>query len=440
MSNRLPSPRSRAVALACALAGALLAVPRPARADDLQMTLEQIRIDRTRAADGDRPYVMGVMFRSRHNTRGSTSVWIQEREPHDWVDKPRWNPEGARDGHLHAGDTRALPAWMGTHVWSGVSTPHLDPRDNRTWAAVARSEVLGVILITMDNGNTPPHVVRGVLERVARRLAAMLRRQIESGAVMRSFVNQLLAGRAHPAFAFDTNAFSKDLFSDGEKADLFLGFTVGSTFDPDVVVGVQAVVIPAIAGLGELETPADQQLALMPGRPPVTLRTLVAAPTNRGVEIVGDGDGASYRFTGRIERRTVAVSGGALVERLVVRVETGKDDLRGGGDAVIRAFARDGSLLGQVSLNERAELKEGSTRTAIVTLGHGAEMSRLGHVTISLVQGPGIDADNWNIRRVQVNAVTGGRAVSVMDRAGVPLERLTRSRPTTSPLRLETGS
>ncbi len=420
-------------ALLAALAAVVVVPPRTARADDLSLDLAQVSVGRVREQDGDRPYLVSIMFRSRHNTPHSTSVWVQEREPHDWVAKREWNPAVTRDGHLHNGDTRNLPAWMGRHEWKNVDVPRVDPGDRTTWDAASRSEVLGVILVMIDNNNTPPHVVRGVVNKIAGRLHQVLVAQIERGALFRDLMSQLLAGTRSPRISFDTSALTRDLFSTGDKVDLFLGLTVGSTFNPDVIVGIQTVIIPGLAGVGPFRQPRDQSRRLIPDKDPIAIRTLIVEPGNRSVAFTFDSSGASYVVRGRLDRRAVAAPTAARFDSLQVRVDTGGDDLRSGSNAVIRAIGRDGSVLGEASLNQRAELKNDSTKTVTVPLHQGrvagVARDQLSHITITMQQGGGISADNWDIKRVIVHAVSGRRQTQVFDKAGLPLVRLTRSRP-----------
>ena len=417
-------------ALAIAFSAFAFAAPR-AGADDLRLTLDQLTVERARERSGDRPYIASIVFRSRHNTRGSTSVRVQEREPHDWVSKPRWNRRGSFRGHILSGRTVDLPRWMGRHEWRTVNIPRVSA-DRRTWAAATRSEVLGAIIVTLDNNNTPPHVIRGVLQRIAGRVRDLLVRQIEGGVMMRRILNRWLRGDRSTRVDFDASSLTTGLFSDMEIFDLGLGLTSGSTHNPDRIAGVQVVIVPALDGAGPFAAEPDRSFTL-PGSGPITVRTLAAEPNNRSVNFVFDSSGARYRVRGRLERVRAVRPTAERISALQFVVRTGGDNLRSGGNAVLRVFARDGSMVGTASINRGAELRNNTARTVVVTLRHrgraGIARDQLSHFEIRLAQGMGVNPDNWNMDRVTVHARLGRRLVQIFDRAGHPLFRFTKDRP-----------
>ncbi|NJN23121.1 MAG: hypothetical protein HC810_00195 [Acaryochloridaceae cyanobacterium RL_2_7] len=139
-----------------------ISAPTPSLAQSTwRMNLSELEIIRQREASGDRPYFAIIQFRSRFGTRGSTQVNVISHEPHDWVSKPalRGTLPSGRD-HMFAGERTTLPFWMREIEWRNlnqVSDPRVDGRlDPARLEAALRMDVVGVVIVGLDNNNTPP--------------------------------------------------------------------------------------------------------------------------------------------------------------------------------------------------------------------------------------------------------------------------------------------
>jgi hypothetical protein len=117
-------------------------------------------------------------------------------------------------------------------------------------------------------------------------------------------------------------------------------------------------------------------------------------------------------------------------------IKTGGDDLRGDSEATAEIFSVDGQPLQNVTLKAQKDSSwhNNSTHTVLANLDQQLSANQIGEIAISLVEHnsfPETD-DNWNIQAVTVNLVTafGGSFSLIMDRNGLPLVRLTGSKPT----------
>ena len=111
--------RSRSLAWMAGIALGASAFALPAHADEVEIDLQRVRVDRARERGGDRSYFVTIKFRARHGARGSTSTTLYEREPHDWVGKAQYRAPVV-NGHLPSGRTATLPRWMGRIHWDNV--------------------------------------------------------------------------------------------------------------------------------------------------------------------------------------------------------------------------------------------------------------------------------------------------------------------------------
>jgi hypothetical protein len=127
--------------------------------ENFRMKFANVRVVRQREASGDRPYFYTLFFRLPLVGRGAITVDALGFEPNDWVSKPEYNRSG-RD-HMSAGQSLPLPFWMSEHTWSRI-TP-----GTTTGTPIVLPEVMGAIVISFDNNNTPPHVMKGLLTKVS---------------------------------------------------------------------------------------------------------------------------------------------------------------------------------------------------------------------------------------------------------------------------------
>lgn len=415
------SPRRATLALLLLAAGFAGFAP-AAQADEVRLDLRDVQVVRPRERSGDRPYFVTIVFRSQLHARGSTSVHVMEREPHDWVGKPRWH-RGARGGHLHAGDRATIPSWMGDIVWRDVDIVALDPRDRGSVIRAANAEIMGAIVIGLDNNNTPPHVVRNLVDRLAGEVTKILRAQVERGAIARSFAS------GGPAMTSSLTRLNMDFLSTGDKLKLFFQMTVGSTFNPDRITGIEAIVIPAISGLREQT--GSSAIRLPDGS--VTARSLVRSPGDADRTLRFDSSGADWRVRTSLRVRPTAspTADGRRYDRLAIRIDTGDDDLRGGNDnAVVKIHVRGRREPLTIDFNQRRRLRDHTAHTASVD-ARGIDPSAITHIVIETTLRGGVGGDNWNVKRVQLLGIAGRSSAVLLDRRGAPrLFRFTGEQPT----------
>ncbi|MEM9482467.1 MAG: hypothetical protein AAGA83_02130, partial [Cyanobacteria bacterium P01_F01_bin.116] len=211
-----------------------------------RLTLSDVEVVRQREEGGDRPYFAIIQFRSRFGVRGSTQVNVISHEPHDWVSQPALRGSLPSGGdHMFAGERTILPFWMREIEWrilSPLSSPFVDGRiiPDRV-AAALNTEIVGVTIVGLDNNNTPPHVVRGLADTIGDILAETLRDEVEPNTAIvavddtfRSNLEDKLEALARSAFTFD------------RVIDLVAQLTLGSTFNPDQLTGIQVQILPAL--------------------------------------------------------------------------------------------------------------------------------------------------------------------------------------------------
>src|SRR5262249_12575370 len=133
---------------------------------------------------GDRPYFNLITFQTQMFTPGSTKVQVIEREPHDWVSKDEFNGNGTLlkgKDHMLEGDSLPIPNWMGQFEWNGGQW--LDLQNVKTLNDL-KVMLLGAVIISVDNHNTPPGMIRDLLDQAAQGLNSQLQSQIESGTIL----------------------------------------------------------------------------------------------------------------------------------------------------------------------------------------------------------------------------------------------------------------
>jgi microsomal dipeptidase-like Zn-dependent dipeptidase len=118
------------------------------------------------------------------------------------------------------------------------------------------------------------------------------------------------------------------------------------------------------------------------------------------------------RFTGELHERTwdlPDLDGDPYIANLVVRLKTGGDDLRGGGDNVFAVLYYDGSYHYH-QLNEDSEgWRAGLVKTVNIALPRNVRLSELKGFTLSTTFKGGIGGDNWNLDELEIRAVTQDR-------------------------------
>jgi hypothetical protein len=117
------------------------------------------------------------------------------------------------------------------------------------------------------------------------------------------------------------------------------------------------------------------------------------------------------RFTGDVHTLTLSVPNNqpttaAAASQVMVVIQTGDDDLRGGSHPgsnvdVTLNFSGGESSVTTTNLNQSKPWENGETHSAILTLPTGpVPVSDIASVTLTTGFGGGIDGDNWNVNKV----------------------------------------
>jgi hypothetical protein len=252
-----------------------------------RLRLQQIRVVRVREASGDRPYFTALVFRSCFGGRGTTRVEVVEREPHDWVSKPEYRG-GARlrrGDHMGPGELLAIPEWMGKFEWDGLPLVNVSrglPTDE-PW-------LFGAVIFSFDNNNTPPHVVRNILNTMRDNMVGLLRQAVERTGAVTWTADQwtaMAAGLAEGVSSFRNN----------------FQLSVGSTFNPDKPTGIQLLAWWGTRSpLTAIRIPTGSLILTLTGGDQVWLRRFVGHPVDTAWTLRFTGAGAEYDVAARFER------------------------------------------------------------------------------------------------------------------------------------------
>jgi hypothetical protein len=408
------APKSRPVlfGLAAAAAAALATVGNPgeARADEhVSFDLGNVRVVRQREASGDRPYFPAIFFRSRIGSRGSTGVTVVDYEPHDWVSKPLFRV-APRD-HMMNGETATLPFWMGTEQWRNVRVVPVS-----SLAEAVHAEILGGIVFAFDNNNTPPHVIRGLLDSAGSIVQRLLVERVESGSVIGAAASGDFAAFQR-SLGERALQLLKEMINVGKMAELALQFTVGSTFNPDQPAGIQAFIMPALDGMPASDT---TQTVKLPGGP-VDARMVVAGLGARTETLSFTGSGARYDVPLTIARAGSSTCAGT-VSSLTLRVRTGEDDLR--DNSVIRAVVESrGRAPMTIDIPTAGGIANRGEILRTITLPTPVPRAELERVGIAFQSRNGFAQtdDNWNMDAIEVRS----GSERLLFQRGRPLARMT---------------
>ncbi len=391
----------RKLTVAAAAALLTLSTHGVAHADTVRLTLNSVRVDQQRETSGDRPYFATLVIRARLCQRNSTTVTLMEREPHDWVSKPEFNAALRGADHMRNGQSLAIPSWMGQVSFDNVNVVPLMRGDRINPEAVG-ADIMGVAVFSFDNNNTPPHVIRGLMNRAADLTRTIMREQVERCS---GLVGDFLAGRGTADVQNRVTTRLRELalqtVNVWDVADLLLQLTVGSTFNPDQPTGVQFVLMPAISGLSESRGDPVPQTGLPGG--PVNVQTWMLTPSTRSDTLVFEGSGARYTTPISFQLTPAAAAAVATASSLQLRLRTGGDDLRGGNDNVFAAVQIAGIWRPEVQLNRAgARWPDNTTNDAVVPLPAGTRVSDIQAVRLRTTFGGGMGGDNWNMDSLRV--------------------------------------
>ena len=416
------SPLHRSLSVLGAAWLVLAAVTADALAgENINLRLESVEVRQQRERDGDRPYFVMLQFRSRIATAGSTEVRMLDFEPHDWVSKPEYRAGLGAGEHMRTGQRAAIPWWMGELQWRDVNVVDIA---SGGLAAAAQTELLGAVILSLDNNNTPPHVIREVLERARRIVHDVLVDQVERSRALVPLLNGNTA-QLQAAIAARATQTARRIVSGFDVARLLFQLTVGSTFNPDQVTGVHVLLMPTATGLAT--TDVSQQLSGLPAGP-VTARFYSVPPGDRRETWTFAGSGARYQVVARIDRDNN--TGLTRAERLQVRVRTGEDDLRRGSRVTAEVQLRNGRLV-SLPLMAGAVPNRDARHGGMITLPAGTRLDDIATFRIRFhADGGGFTTgpDKWKMDAIQV--LYGGERLLMAAGAGRELKLFTQRQST----------
>jgi hypothetical protein len=292
-----------------------------------RLNLDRVRVMTPREASGDRPYFASLVFRSCFGGVGTSRVDVIERQPHDWVSKPEYR--GAvrllRGDHMTRNEMLPIPEWMGRFEWAGL--PLVDVGSS---GLPARPPwIFGVVIFSFDNNNTPPHVIRNILNTVRENMLGVLRSGVERATGVSNVVSQLSEGVENFRNAFQ--------------------LTVGSTFNPDKPTGIHLRAWWGTTSPLSLSSLPRSRTSTInyPGGDRVVLVQNFTHPRDTAQTLRFAGSGAIYDVVTRFER-----VGGETVGWRRINARTSPTSLAACSNGRVYVLHRDGSL---VSTNGAAE-------------------------------------------------------------------------------------
>jgi hypothetical protein len=386
-----------------------------------RMTLSDVSVIRQREASGDRPYFAIIQFRSRFGVRGSTEVNVISYEPHDWVSKPNLRGSLPRGGdHMFAGERATLPFWMREVEWRNLSplpSPLVGGRVvfDRVPAAL-NTEIVGVLIVGLDNNNTPPHVIRGTADTIGSILAQALREEVEPNSALvaiggdfRSNLERKLEDIARSAITID------------QAVNLISQLTLGSTFNPDQLTGIQVRILPALDTFPQTAEQRTLQLPTTITGGPVEAASVTQALQPWSETLIFRGSGAEYQVRANLAR--VACPETEAIRSLTISMLSGDDGLRGNSSLQLEleVAGREPIILpfggGDGDQKFSAITRSVNLPTPVLR----RDLRRVGIRFSSSFSFPDTH-DNWTLNAIQVRS--GG--TTLLSKSGRPLMRFSR--------------
>lgn len=384
-----------------------------------RLKLADVEVVEQREASGDRPYFAVIQFRSRFNSRNSTEVKVLSYEPHDWVSKPEFRSGlSARGDHIFNRQRAALPFWMGNIEWQNMTplpSPFVgDTIDlRRVTPEVLRMEVAGAVIVGLDNNNTPPHIIRGLLDSIGQVLDQALREKIERNtAVVAS------AATFNRDFEDRLGEIAIGLVTVPRVVELLGQLTVGSTFNPDQMIGIQTFMMPVLDGFpaGDESRTVDLPNVVTAG--PIEFRTRTVALQPWSETLTFKGSGGEYRVSARLEGSACR----STVRDLNFSFLSGDDGLRGDSrlELELDVAGREPMII-PLGGGDGDRTNAMFTRTARLPAAVNRSDIRQVGIRFASRGGFGLSQDNWTLNAMQV--VAGGE--TVVSSSGRPLMRFT---------------
>ena len=121
-----------------------------------------------------------------------------------------------------------------------------------------------------------------------------------------------------------------------------------------------------------------------------------------------------FRFTGDSKELEISMNAAppaapGQVTQLLLRFQTGSDDLRGGNDNLnIDIHFADGTTQSALNVNRGARWPDNTPNTATIVLNRAVPPAALRSLTLTTTFSGGMNGDNWNMNSVTVTAVGNG--------------------------------
>ena len=381
----------------------------------------EVRVVSQCESGGDRPYFPAIYFHSKISTPNSTTVEVVEYEPHDWVSKEPFKSglPGGKD-HMLSGNDLRLPFWMSPHQFRGIQSvpnPMVNGKlDSSLANAAMHADIVGVIVLGIDNRNTPPDVVRELLNDGAKIVRQLLIDQVESGKIIL------------PAMSGDFTLFEKNVIEDATDlaTKLLDGWTVagllvrggiGSLGSPDQLLGLKGFILPAIDGIpwAAIPPPKNAPIAI-----PIVKGSLTAH--NEVMDFQGSCGNGHYQVSLSIAPEICNPA--ERISALSISVLSGEDDLRSNSIVGLRVEAGGKvgavpNLITDTGIDKRQQL----TRT--VNLANPVLRSELRNIGLTFTShsGAGQTPDNWDMAAIRVDA----NGQTLVLQTGRPVMRFTGS-------------
>ncbi len=121
-----------------------------------------------------------------------------------------------------------------------------------------------------------------------------------------------------------------------------------------------------------------------------------------------------FRFTGDHKELEISMNAAppaapGQVTQLLLRFQTGSDDLRGGNDNLnIDVHFADGTTQSMLNVNRSARWPDNTANTAAIVLNRAVSPAELKSLTLTTTFSGGTNGDNWNMNSLTVTAAGNG--------------------------------
>lgn len=217
---------TKCLLLAAVVAGLLGPGVNAVRAEDWQIRLERLRVQKRQESgglfgkSGDEPYLIVIGFRSTFNTPGSTRVW-------------RTSINGEFGKNMKSGAEVNIPENVGKVDFKGITF-----RSDKDIAARRFPEVVGVIVVAMESDGTPWTTMRSLADRLVKQVEGEVRTLIERGKLRITSKKEMDEDIAGAVARVRSKVKPKGLSA--------LGSWLRSWTDPDDLIGLETMVFAAV--------------------------------------------------------------------------------------------------------------------------------------------------------------------------------------------------